>query len=232
MTDLRRFIRRLLGRGPQPVPPPIPSLSPVNNSPSFTAAAAPPETQQAPSSGDADLQSSQISVSNVGSESPVMSGPHGHFATPSNHHVPATTTSPGAMPTQHRRVEVRTPTNSTVASRFTLRPRGRSDTNGTRRSTIASIASRELERTAKKKSGRPDTHPESYPTYSLEWESLRQWLKNSFAECHFSEFAVRRPMHLVFRFIASGPEGPEVTMLISVHRTPITTPTYSRYHGP
>lgn len=207
MTDLRRFVRRLLGRDPQPTPPPIPSLSPVNNSPSLAAAAAPPETQQALSSGDADRRSSHISVASTTSVNPVIIEAHRPFATPSIQHGPATTTSPGAVPTQHRRVELRTPTNSTVASRFSFRPKGRSDTNGTRRFTIGSLASQDLQRNAKKKSGRIATHPESYPTYNLEWKDLREWLNNSFPECHFAEDAVGSPTHLVFLFIAPGSEG-------------------------
>lgn len=218
MTDLRGFVRRLLGRGPQPVPPPIPSLSPVNNSPSFTAAATPPETQQDPSSGDVDPQSSHISVASTGSETPVMSGAHGPFATPSNQHLPAATTSPGAVPTQHRRVELRTPTNSTVTSRFSFRPQGRSDTNDTRRFTIGTFASQDLQRNAKRKSRRMVPHTESYPTYNLDWESLKQWLENRFPECHFGEVAVGLPTHLVvFRFIAPGPQGPSTNLRFTEH---------------
>jgi hypothetical protein len=191
MISLRRYVRRLWGRDPQRIPPPIPSLSPLNNPPTSAAAAAPPETQQAPSPCDAGQQSSHVSIASA--ENTATTGAHGPFAG-SNQHVPATT-GPDAVPTQRR-----TPTNSTATSGFTFRTTGRSDTDSTRRFTIRSFASQDLERTAKKKSRRIRTLRESYPIYNLKWESLRQWLNKKFPECQLGEAPVGPPVHHAFLF--------------------------------
>lgn len=221
MIGLRRLLRRVLGRDQPAGSQPIPSLSPVTTSSSFTAAAATPhETQPAPLSQNADVQGSRISSTNQPQHSPIaparsadIIGAQGPVATPSNQYAPALK-SRSAVPTQHQRVEFRTPTNSTVASRFSVRSAKRSDTNDSRQATMRPFAARDLQREARRLQRRV-IYTESYSIYNLEWEKLREWLVSSFPDFHSgTDVVVGPPMHLRAYLLGNSKGWQYVLMII------------------
>lgn len=217
MIDLRRFVRRVLRRDPQTGSPPMSILSPLANSSSSTAAATPLATQQPPRSHNASEEFPYMttgnqpeipSVETAGSQDINRS-----LATHSNQHN-AAATSPPVVPTQHQR----TPTNSTVGSRFSVRSAKRSDTNDSRHYTLRPFATRDLQREARRKPTRRATQRESYPTYNLEWERLREWLVNSFPDLYSgNEVAVRLPPRLVTPLPTSSSESTTANRRLAGH---------------
>lgn len=218
MLDLRRLVRRVLRRDPGTGSPPMSSLFPVaDSSSSATAVATPPATQQpphSPSTGEifpCNSSSNQAGLSPV--ETAGFQSTNRPFATHSTQHIPAATSSP-AVPTQHQR----TPTNSTVGSRFSVWSASRSDTNDSRHYTLRPFVTRDLQREARRQPLRAATKRESYPTYNLEWERLREWLMNTFPGCDFGTgVAVRLPTRLVTPLPVFGPGSTTANRRLTGH---------------
>lgn len=217
MIDLRSFVRRVLRRDPQTGSPPVSSLSPVANWSSSTAAATPLATQQPPHSHNASEEfpyittASQPEISSVETAGPQDSNKS--LATHSNQHF-AAATSPPRVPAQHQR----TPTNSSVGSRFSVWSAKRSDTNDSRHYTLRPFATRDLQREARRKPTRRATQRESYPTYNLEWEKLLEWLVNRFPDFYSgNEVAVRLPTRLLTPLPTSSSESTTANRRVAGH---------------